>query len=369
MKTKTRIAGIALLVVAALEFGLLGANAAGLTGHSGPGHDGPSGPGERSTATAVPVRGTPASIQITPDPLEVTCDPSHSETLTVRLTDARGAVVADGTRVLFQSYGVAQPQPAEALTKRGIATTQLRPTYAPAYDTTIDVRVQAGALNVVARIPCRGACPISPPAGSPPCVPPTPPVSPPPCGSSSPPSVSPPCATATPIVGPTLSIRAAGLGVTLVASGAGFSPYNAYNYVLAYDPAQVHIAAWQNDMSPSTAFCLTSSLSTSVFDFGCTLLGPATTVATGDLGTISLTPATTAPLCARLHLRSFGPPDGGDAIDGTYTVDAQSYVPQRNPYGTVTLSIPVNGGSCGGGSATATATGTPAPSATATPTP
>lgn len=403
MGTKMRFLVTALIAVATLEFGLLGANAAGITGgrsERGPGTE--RSPKTTPTPALTPILapGSPASIQITPDPLAIACDGVQSDTLTVRVTDAKGRAVPDGTQVLFKGIGIASAVPGQAVTKRGVASTELRPSFAQPFDTTIDVLIRVGQLDVSARIPCRGVCPISPPVTSPPCVPPpSPPVSPPPCAPS-PPSVSPPCATptatcnpassppsgrppcptptvtptplptATPAAGPTLSIRSSGLTVTAFTSGSGFTPYTTYNVSFRFDDTVLAMGTWTSVWSdpallqpPLCIGVATPGSPTSGFMVACATVGAQALATTGDLVQLTFVPRGQQPGCGTVHLIGLGPPDGGDENTGSYTLylpQPDDPQPQANTYGVTTVYLPVNGGSC----ATPPPTLTPAPTPT-----
>lgn len=183
------IIGIALVGAAALQLTLLATGAAGRPGTP----DAPGRPGRE-----------PASIQLTPDPLAIPCDGAATSTVTVRITDAQGRAVPDGTLVYFDArYGFVDP--VEAETKRGEATTQagLYP-YAANFPDDTDVQVAVEGLRASIGIGCVAAPPTSCHPASPPQHPMSPPcptpVSPPPCNDTqSPPvSFSPPCVTATP---------------------------------------------------------------------------------------------------------------------------------------------------------------------------
>lgn len=187
------IIGTALVGAAALQLTLLATGAAGRPGTP----DDPGKPGRES-----------ASIQLTPNPLVIPCDGAATSTVTVRITDAQGRAVPDGTLVYFDArYGFVDP--VEAETKRGEATTQagLYP-YAANFPGDTEVQVTVDGLRASIGIncgtvepppPCHPASPPQHPM-SPPC--PTP-VSPPSCNDTqSPPiSFSPPCVTATPTPG------------------------------------------------------------------------------------------------------------------------------------------------------------------------
>lgn len=212
---------IVLLAVAAVEFGALGAASAGasfLPGWLAANKDGPA---EARTAnrSATPVSPPsqpsckpdrehagdgacdrdPASIQFTPDPLVIHCDGTETSTLTVRVTDAQGRAVPDGTTVYFWAYN-GNTVPYTAKTDRGVVTTSVS-FYSDIFPPGSNVNVEVGPLQAGIRIRCfpesnqppSPPCAVGSPPASPPCATPTPP----PC-SVSPPSLSPPCATPTP---------------------------------------------------------------------------------------------------------------------------------------------------------------------------
>lgn len=214
---------IVLLAVAAVEFGALGAASAGASfvpgwlaaskdAHPERRRD----PTPRSTPVSPPpcrpdrehgrdraCEGQPASIQLTPDPLVIHCDGVERSTLTVRVTDANGRPVADGTYVSFWAYN-GNTTPPFAQTKRGVASTSVS-FYGDLFPAGPNVNVDVGPLEAGVRIRCfplsnpqppsPPPCSPSPPSPSPPCATPTPP----PCSPSPPPpSMSPPCPTPTP---------------------------------------------------------------------------------------------------------------------------------------------------------------------------
>jgi len=168
--------------------------------------------------------------------------------------------------------------------------------------------------------------------------------------------------------GPTLSVSASSLSVSMVASGSGFDPYAGYNMSLTFDPGLLSFLG-ASDQTGGTPPCVYDAAPGTMV-FNCMFLTGGTT-ATGTLATADFTPATASPACAGVHLVSFRPPDNGDASNGSYTID-ENTVQQTNAYGTVDVQIPVNGGDCALGTSTpvvATATGTATPTSTATATP
>lgn len=230
---------VALVALAALEFGVLGAGAAGIGGGDSPRV--PPIAQRRASPTPAPRTPTdlvsPASIQITPDRTAIRCDGADSARITIRLTDRRGKAVPDGTAVYFSVFN-GSASPAFTSTHKGVATVQIV-IYGDGYSYQPNVVITASHLEAGLRIRCfpdSGACPVSPGGDcgpfsppceprspgsvsppcptptptpypcnpspgsgplSPPCGTPEPPLSPPPCDVS-PPSVSPPCGTPPP---------------------------------------------------------------------------------------------------------------------------------------------------------------------------
>jgi hypothetical protein len=189
------VLSIVLLAVAAVEFGALGAASAGASFMPGwltaskdsqakaaptPGSP-PSCQPDRQHGGQPACNGEPASIQLTPDPLVIQCDGLDHSTLTVRITDANGHPVADGTYVSFWAYN-GNTTPSSAQTNRGVVSTSVS-FYGDIFAPGPNVNVDVGPLEAGIRIRC------FPESNRPP--------SPPPC-SPSPPSVSPPCPTPTP---------------------------------------------------------------------------------------------------------------------------------------------------------------------------
>lgn len=212
MSKKLSILIIGLLAFAAVEFGLLGADAAGLTGgasHALPpisqrgiipiGIDPPTAtPTATATVSLTPIGlPGPVTIQITAQPLEIRCDGSEHATLGIRLLDAAGAPVPDGTVVYIYSYN-GNASPSRVLTSNGYAVTSI--TLFGDFDRGgPNVLIESSPLSAGIRIRCLpgSACPpFSPPkAVSPPCASPTPfPCNPSP-GSG---AISPPCVTPNP---------------------------------------------------------------------------------------------------------------------------------------------------------------------------
>jgi hypothetical protein len=170
-----------------------------------------------------PESGLPASIEIEPDAVTINCGGDakqpglrESATITVRVRDARGKAVPNGTIVEFTSqFGDLSEQQVE--TRKGEATSTFTPF---GYTPKPVVSIVTGELEASITLRCappEPCGPMSPPqAFSPPCETPpgcTPAFSPPqafspPCGTptpiicdatSPPQAFSPPCATATPV--------------------------------------------------------------------------------------------------------------------------------------------------------------------------
>ena len=105
----------------------------------------------------------PASIQLVASPLAVNCDQRDYTSLMVRVTDAAGNAVPDGTVVTFSALGGRVP--GHGVTHDGIAKTVA--VFGSAfYDPTRpNLLVQSGPLLAGLRISCAGAtdCVVSPP--------------------------------------------------------------------------------------------------------------------------------------------------------------------------------------------------------------
>lgn len=190
MNTHVRWAIVALVAAAAVEFGLLGADAAGIRG----GHDRQLPPiAERRPATATPrppVEG--GSIQLTADRFNLACDGVDRVTLTVQLKDGRGRNAPDGTLV-HAFVGNGQVTPEEALTRHGEVTMSFTVVGENHYDPAL--QLQSGDIHAELMFRCTSGTPGCPPTTQAPCGP----LSPPPCNPS--PGSGPasqPCATATP---------------------------------------------------------------------------------------------------------------------------------------------------------------------------
>jgi hypothetical protein len=202
---KVSVIIVALLALAAVEFVAIGVDAAGL----GRGGGSAPPPAARRQQTPVAVATPtapgcapgdeaacgPAGVQIAADPLVIDCDGSHASRVTVRLFDAAGAPVADGTFVAAHAYN-GDVTPGKTSTVGGAAEFNVR-FYSDLFPPGPNVIVDSGAFEAGIRVRCvpNSQCPLSPPASvSPPCSTPTPfPCIPSPgSGPMSPPCVVPP---------------------------------------------------------------------------------------------------------------------------------------------------------------------------------
>jgi hypothetical protein len=184
---------VTLLAVGALEFSLLGADAAGFV--DAPGSGTIFAAQQKKKPTPTPVQsGGPASIELIPRPAVVDCTAGQSSRLTVKLADDRGHKIANGTDVFFWAEG-GNVSPEFVQTRKGEASTEVTPFFGPG----AIVHVESGDLQASINVRCGPlSCVISPPSASPPCATPEPP-SPPPCDENSSWPLSPPCATPTPL--------------------------------------------------------------------------------------------------------------------------------------------------------------------------
>jgi hypothetical protein len=175
--------------------------------------------------------------------------------------------------------------------------------------------------------------------------------------------------------GPELIVGGAGLvdathvQFTVAAIGGGFEPYVGFNLAITWDPA---VFAYSNSSTAGgvlpALFCPapdTTDLKSPGHDgviVSCVSLAGTGTTATGLLATIEL--SVVAPGCSAIHLNTFGPPDGGNSLTGSYTLadDFSSF--QTNTYQDATLDD--TGAS--GCTPTPTQTPTPTPTNTSTPT-
>ena len=205
MNRKVSVIIVALLALAAVEFVAIGVDAAGL----GRGGGSAPAPAARRQQTPVAVATPtapgcapgdeaacgPAGVQIAADPLVIDCDGSHASRVTVRLFDAAGAPVADGTFVAAHAYN-GDVTPGKTSTVGGAAEFNVRFS-SDLFPPGPNVIVDSGAFEAGIRVRCvpNSQCPLSPPASvSPPCSTPTPfPCIPSPgSGPMSPPCVVPP---------------------------------------------------------------------------------------------------------------------------------------------------------------------------------
>jgi hypothetical protein len=420
MKRNVWLLSVALMAVAAIEFGILGAGSAGATfvpswlaaSKSGP-------PSARQDETPCPSLGNactpthaptpvspppclpdrqhasdraceqqPASIQLTPDPLTIHCDGVERSTLTVRVTDAQGEPVPDGTTVYFAAYN-GTTMPPFAPTRGGVATTSVV-FYADLFKSGPNLIVDVGPLEAGVRIRCfpnSDQQPPSPPLcplflpSSPPCLPPPLPT-PTPCSRvTSPPSVSPPCATPTPFPTrvpptpfptPTPSIGGEiSFGTPSLANGtltvpilttAAHDALDGFSVDLAFDGSLVSpVATGTGSVLESLGvqlLCLQALQPTNLI-WSCSSTGDTSTTNEGTLAVATFVLKTSTG-CARFHVVTLGPPDGGDTNTGTYTIDSTSSIPQRNTYGTdVTVNLADGIAGCIAPPLTPTPTATP----------
>src|ERR1700674_1120220 len=135
--------------------------------------------------------------------------------------------------------------------------------------------------------------------------------------------------------GPTMvvgtpSLASGKVQIPINAVGSTFDPYAGFNVHLRWDLSVFSFSSANDSGTVLTSpFCappLVDGDSAGVV-YACTGLGGPSTTA-GLLGTILLTPAASG--CSALHLFTLGPPDGGDAGNGTYTVNAADDTPQSN---------------------------------------
>jgi Mg-chelatase subunit ChlD len=103
--------------------------------------------------------------------------------------------------------------------------------------------------------------------------------------------------------------------------------------------------------------------------WGCTVLGMASTTSAGELAVAEFALKGNTG-CARFHIVTYGPPDGGDLITGSYTIDAATPGAQQNTYGgDITVNLADGSVGCAAPPLTVTPTETPFPSVKATNTP
>ncbi len=218
MSMPGRIVAIGLLLVGAAVFGLVGANAAGITHlRTSSALAGIVPATATPTAAATPQKnaGPPASVELMPLPDEIICDGQQASRLQVRVRDAVGSFVNEGTPVDFTGIGGGSVSASVATTSHGIAAVDVG-AQNPASDPfrPFSIRVDVGRLEATIRVLCLppGACPPSPPSsgGSPPqptAVPCIPVTSPPQCNPFVSPPASPPCiVVCTPFPSPPQSV-------------------------------------------------------------------------------------------------------------------------------------------------------------------
>jgi hypothetical protein len=194
--------------------------------------------------------------------------------------------------------------------------------------------------------------PCNPSPGTGPMSPPCAPLSPPPCDPNVPP-FSPPCASPpTPtgiggriFIGTPSFVK--GKIVVPVYTTTSTSPYSAFNVHLLFDGSLLSFATATDfasggvlETSGANTFCIAQSWDSGSGLIGtCSILGAASTTSTGPLARITLTPKA-ASGCARLHLFTYGSPDGGDATTGTFTINSADATVQHNTYGAdVTVNV------------------------------
>jgi hypothetical protein len=339
-----------------------------------------------------------ASIELMrPDPSAIPCDGRSASIVRVFLRNSSGDPVDDGTPVLFSVFN-GTPSPYYAVTHGGSASASIV-IYSDAYSQQPNVVVTSGDLETAVRLRCipNSDCPVSPPPdtsppcgptpfpcnpspgadfNSPPCATPTP-ISPPACGLESPPCwpFSPPSAPSPPPPPPTTgSGGEIYIGTPYFVDGKIRVPVNTtasqdafagFNVQLAFSD---ELAVFSNSIddfasggaleaSGLTTFCAVNDHALAGRGGGaCTLLGRGGTKDPGTLAYVTLNPRATTG-CIRIHLVTYGPPDIGGVILGTFTVSTDDIpAAQANTYGP---DVYVN-----------TADGTPcSPPPTPTPTP
>ena len=127
--------------------------------------------------------------------------------------------------------------------------------------------------------------------------------------------------------------------VPVYAVGVVGDAYQGFNVHLRWDPAVFSFSsasAAGGVFDPSVGSGTCPAANTGAFDadgggvvFGCA--GYSATNASGKLlATFTLTPAASG--CSKIHLYTFGPPDGGDSSSGTFTVNAADFSAQANAF-------------------------------------
>ncbi len=125
----------------------------------------------------------------------------------------------------------------------------------------------------------------------------------------------------------------------MYAVGVVGDSYQGFNLHVRWDPAVFSFSsasAAGGVFDPSVGSGTCPAANTGAFDadgggvvFGCA--GYSATNASGKLlATFTLTPAASG--CSKIHLYTFGSPDGGDSISGTFTVNAADFSAQANTY-------------------------------------
>jgi hypothetical protein len=105
----------------------------------------------RETPTPAPTPDIPASIVLTAEPQQLTCDGVQTSTVTARVLDASGRGVEDGTEVRFSVVTLGTADPIDATTEGGIASTRVT---ALGRMVGVVVNVSSGAADAAIRIDC-----------------------------------------------------------------------------------------------------------------------------------------------------------------------------------------------------------------------
>jgi len=341
---------IVLLAVAAVEFGALGAASAGasfLPGWLAASKDTQSLRRGDKNPTSTPVSPPasppcqpdrehagdgacdrePASIQLTPDPLVIQCDGNDHSTLTVRITDAKGRAVADGTTVYFWAYN-GNTTPYQAQTKGGSASASVS-FYSDIFPPGENVHVEVGALQAGIRIRCfpdsnqppSPPCSVGSPPASPPCATPTP------CPTTSP-SSGPVCGdgglgSATIAVNAPGSAQAGGVPFAVPVDLTSFTPgtsttWAGYDLELAYDATVLQAISSTRGLCSADAWA-NPDLAPRVVS-GCAFQSNTTT---GTLETITF--ACLREGSSTLHLVPLSAPDREASGTNLFDVNASSF--------------------------------------------
>jgi len=144
---------------------------------------------------------------------------------------------------------------------------------------------------------------------------------------------------------------------------SGFDPYMAFNAHLRWDPslfALDGVGATGGLFEDPAGVCPDVIVDSDGggASFACAFFDAQGTTETGLLATFSLAPQGSG--CSRLHLATFGPPDNGNSLTGTLTVNAADITVQSNEY---------EDGSSNAEGEPCTPAPTPPPSPTPTPNP